>query len=414
MKTNLEHLVEHTLPISYTIFLMGFFLFPSSKFLSNFYYLLVALPFFLLLVLKKINPKVFFTSTTILLVGLYFFYMFCTLFWAESFGISDLSQYGRRILYILIFIAATIYLTQTNAQFLKKLLTYVCSVAIIVGFGNALFYYSKHSIFGTLWGYGLLSSPSRAASQYGFVTIASIYLLLQQRTLRAQFFYSGMVLVNFSYVLLAQSRTTLIALAITIFTWLLSAWLFHGVEENNYLKRLSVLLVVLFVGISALLFGFPEFSKAIFEKQGLLYRLEMWKQLLGQIEKAPWFGHGLNAQVRLVMPNGFVFIHPHSVYMGTLFYGGIIGLLILLAALFCALWQSFNPLGHRRNLALASMILYGALTMVSNGNMVIHHPQPFWLFLWFPVALVGTSELSSDLSYSQVEIPSEEARRMVP
>ena len=90
MKTNLEHLVEHTLPISYTIFLMGFFLFPSSKFLSNFYYLFVAFPFFLLLVLKKINPKVFFTSTTILLVGLYFFYMFCTLFWAETFGISDL------------------------------------------------------------------------------------------------------------------------------------------------------------------------------------------------------------------------------------------------------------------------------------------------------------------------------------
>ncbi|MEJ2363154.1 MAG: hypothetical protein P8075_08495 [Deltaproteobacteria bacterium] len=413
MKTKLEHLVENIIPISYTIFLMGFFLFPSSKFLSNFYYLIVALPFFLLLVLKKIDPKVFFSSRTILLVSLYFFYMFCTLFWAESLGISDLSQYGRRVLYILIFIAVTIYLTQSNSQFLKKLLTYVCSVAIIVGIGNALFYYSKHSIFGTLWGYGLLSSPSRAASQYGFVTIASIYLLLQQRTMKAQFLYAGMVLVNLSYVLLAQSRTTLIALAVTIFTWLLSAWLFHGVEENNYLKKLSVLLVLLSVGFSVLIIAFPEFSRAIFHKQGLLYRIEMWKQLLVQIEKAPWFGHGLNAEVRLVMPNGFVFIHPHSVYMGTLFYGGITGLLILLAALFSALWQSFNPLGHRRSLALASMTLYGVLTMVSNGNMVIHHPQPFWLFLWFPVALVGASELSSNLSHGQVEIPSEDAHRLV-
>ena len=113
------------------------------------------------------------------------------------------------------------------------------------------------------------------------------------------------------------------------------------------------------------------------------------------------------------MLNGFVFIHPHSVYMGTLFYGGIIGLLILLAALFSDLCQSFNPLGHRRNLALASMILYGALAIVSNGNMLIHHPQPFWLFLWFPVALVGTSELPSDSSYGQVEISSEDARRVV-
>jgi O-antigen ligase len=405
MKANFKRIVEHIIPISYTIFLIGFFLFTSSKFLSNFYYLGVAFPFFLLIVLKEINPKVFFSSRTILFVTIYFMYMFCTLFWAESFGLSDLSKYGRRALYILMFIAVTIYLTQSNPHFLKRLLTYVCSAAILVGIGNALFYYSKHPVLGTLWGYGLLSSPSRAASQYGFVTIASIYLLLQQRTTKAQFLYAGMVLVNLSYVLLAQSRTTLIALVITIFTWQLSAWLFYRGDENNHLKKLFVLLVLLSAGISALIIGFPEFSKAIFHKQGFLYRIEMWKQLLAQIANAPWFGHGLNAEIRLVMPNGFVFIHPHSVYMGTLFYGGITGLLILLATLFSALWQGFKPLGQHRNLALASMILYGALAIVSNGNMLIHHPKPFWLFLWFPVALVAATELSDDLSSVHPETP---------
>ncbi len=413
MKANLKHIVEHFIPIFYTIFLIGFFLFPSSKFLSNFYYLGVAFPFFLLIVLKKINPKVFFSSRTILFVTIYFIYMFCTLFWAESFGVSDLSKYGRRVLYILIFIAVTIYLTQSNPHFLKRLLTYVCSAAVIVATGNALFYYSKHPFPTTLWGYGLLSSPSRAASIYGFVTIASIYLVLQQRTTRAQFLYSGMVLVNFSYVLLAQSRTTLIALAVTVFTWQSSAWLFHGGEENNHLKKLLVLLVLLSAGISALIIGFPEFSKEIFHKQGLVYRIEMWKQLLVQITSAPWFGHGLNADIRLVMPSGFVFIHPHSVYMGTLFYGGIAGLLILLATLSSALWQGFRLFGQKRNLALASMILYGALAIVSNGNMLIHHPKPFWLFLWFPVALVASTELSNDLSHGQIEIANEDARRVV-
>jgi len=413
MKTNLTHLVERFIPISYGIFLIGFFLFPSSKFLSNFYYMGVAFPFFLLIVLKKVNLKLLFSSRTILFVTIYFIYMVCTLFWAESFDISDLSKYGLRVLYILIFITVTIYLLRSDPAFLKRLLTYVCAVAVIVGIGNALFYYSKHPILGTLWGYGLLSSPSRAASQYGFVTIASIYLLLQQRTTKAQFLYSGMVLVNFSYVLLAQSRTTLIALVVTLFTWQLSAWLFHGVEESNYLKKLSVLLVLLSAGVSVLIIGFPEFSKAIFHQQGLLYRIEMWKQLLVQIEKAPWFGHGLNADIRLVMPNGFVFVHPHSVYMGTLFYGGITGLLILLATLLSALWQGFRPLRQGRNLALASMVLYGALAIVSNGNMLIHRPKPFWLFLWFPVALVASTELSNDLSHGQVEIANEDARRVV-
>jgi len=413
MKTNLTHLVERFIPISYGIFLVGFFLFPSSKFLSNFYYMGVFSPFLLLIVLKKVNPKLLFSSRTILFVTTYFIYMVCTLFWAEIFDISDLSKYGLRVLYILIFITVTIYLFRSDPAFLKRLLTYLCSVAVIVGIGNALFYYSKDPSFSTLWGYGLLSSPSRAASQYGFVTIASIYLLLQQRTTKAQFLYSGMVLVNFSYVLLAQSRTTLIALAVTIFTWQLSAWLFHGVEKNSYLKKLSVLLVLLSAGISALIIGFPEFSKAIFHKQGLLFRIEMWKQLLVQIERAPWFGHGINADIRLVMPNGFIFVHPHSVYMGTLFYGGIVGLLILLATLLSALWQGFSPLRQGRNLALASMILYGALAIISNGNMLIHRPKPFWLFLWFPVALVASTELSDDLSHEQVKIANEDARQEV-
>jgi O-antigen ligase len=138
----------------------------------------------------------------------------------------------------------------------------------------------------------------------------------------------------------------------------------------------------------------------------------MWRQLFAQISNVPWFGHGLNAEIRLVMSNGFVFIHPHSVYMGTLFYGGIIGLLLLLATLISALWQSFSPFGQGQNLALFSMILYGALAIVSNGNMLIHHPKPFWLFLWFPVSLVASTELSNYLSHGQVEIASEGARRV--
>ena len=414
MKTKLNRAVEHIIPVSYTIFLIGFFLFPSSKFLSNFYYLSVAFPFFLLIVLKKINPKVFFSSRTILLVTLFFSYMFCTLFWAESFNVSDLSKYGRRALYILIFIAVTIYLRQSNPHFVERLLTYVCSLAVMIGIGNALLYYSQHPLASTLWGYGLLSSPSRAASLYGFATIASLYLFLQQRVAKAQVLYAAMVLVNFSYVLMAQSRTTLIALAVTIFAWQASAWLFYRGDENNHRRKLFVLLVLLSAGISALIIGFPEFSKAIFHKQGLLYRIEMWKQLLAQIAKAPWFGHGLNAEIRLVMTNEYVFIHPHSVYMGTLFYGGITGLLILLATLFSALWQGFRALEQNGNLLFASMILYGGLAIVSNGNMLIHHPKPFWLFLWFPVALVAATEMSNELSHGQIDMVSEDARQAIP
>ena len=60
-----------------------------------------------------------------------------------------------------------------------------------------------------------------------------------------------------------------------------------------------------------------------------------------------------------------------------------------------------------------ALILYGALTIVSHGNMLIHHPKPFWLFLWFPLSLIASTEMPNDLSHGHVEMVNEEARQVV-
>ena len=106
MKKNLIQQWRYFLPASYTIFILGFFFFPSSKSLSNFFYLAVAFPFVIIMFLKKVNLRPLFSSRTFLLIAIYLVYMFCTLFWADSFGMSDISKYGRRVLYILIFLIA--------------------------------------------------------------------------------------------------------------------------------------------------------------------------------------------------------------------------------------------------------------------------------------------------------------------
>jgi hypothetical protein len=49
------------------------------------------------------------------------------------------------------------------------------------------------------------------------------------------------------------------------------------------------------------------------------------------------------------------------------------------------------------------MVLYGALCIGPNGNMLIHHPKPFWLFFWFPLALVVASELPGHPLHDELE-----------
>jgi O-antigen ligase len=402
---NVKYLRQYFLPASYTIFILGFFFFPSSKFLSNFYYLAVAFPFLILILMKKVDFRPFFSSRTFLLITIYLFYMFCTLFWADSLGLADLSKYGRRVLYILIFIGVTIHLTQSYSTFIQRLLVLLCFTGSTVAVATIVLYYRQHPFPGTrLFGYGLLHNPFKASSLYGIIVIACIYFILQQRTVKMQLIYVGLLVTSLSYMLLAQSRGPLLAFVVSMLAWHVSAWLLQGERHLNHRNKLFVVLVLISVVISALFIFDPEyFNLSFLTRISSRHRLEMWEQLLVRIKDAPWFGHGLSATARTITSDGFVYVHPHSVYVGTLLYGGIVGLSFLVAVVLSALWQGFKRLGTTINLTSATMVFYGALCIGPNGNMLIHHVKPFWLFFWFPIALVVASELPGHPLHGELE-----------
>jgi O-antigen ligase len=393
---NVKKLRQYFLPASYTIFILGFFLFPSSKSLSNFFYLAVAFPFVILIFLKKVDLRSLFSSRTFLLVAIYLVYMFCTLFWSGSFGMSDLSKYGRRVMYILIFIGVTIHLTRSYSTFIQRLLVLLCCTGSIVAVATIVLYYRQHPFPSTrLLGYGLLHNPFKASSLYGIIAIACMYFVLQQRTVKMQLLYVGLLVTSLSYMLLAQSRGPLLAFVVSMLAWQLSAWLLQGERHLNHRNKLLVVLVLISVVISALVIFNPEyFNLSFLTRISSRHRLEMWEQLLVRIKDAPWLGHGLTADARTTTSDGFLYIHPHSVYVGTLLYGGIVGLSLVVSIVISALWQGFKRLGTPINLTSATMVLYGALCIGPNGNMLIHHVKPFWLFFWFPLALVVASELA--------------------
>ncbi len=405
----LKQLRQYFLPASYTVFILGFFLFPTSKFLSNFFYLAVVFPFVILILMKKVDLRSLFSSRTFLLLTLYLVYMFCTLFWADSLGFADLSKYGRRVLYILIFIGVTIHLTQSYSTFLQRLLVLLCFTGSIVAVATIVLYYKQHPFPGTrLFGYGLLHNPFKASSLYGIIAIACIYFILQQRTVKMQLLYMGLLVTSLSYMLLAQSRGPLLAFVVSMLAWQLSAWLLQGERHLDHRNKLFVVLVLISVVISALFIFNPEyFNLSFLTRISSRHRLEMWEQLFLRIKDAPWFGHGLSATARTITSDGFVYVHPHSVYVGTLLYGGIVGLSFLVAVVLSALWQGFKRLGTPINLTSAIMVFYGALCIGPNGNMLIHHVKPFWLFFWFPLALVVASELPGHPFHGEYMTPDE-------
>ena len=118
--------------------------------------------------MKKVYLRSLFSSRTFLLLTIYLVYMFCTLFWADSLGLADLSKYGRRVMYILIFVGVTIHLTRSYSTFIQRLLVLLCCTGSIVAVATIVLYYRQNPFPSTrLFGYGLLHNPFKASSLYG-------------------------------------------------------------------------------------------------------------------------------------------------------------------------------------------------------------------------------------------------------
>ena len=406
---NVKQLSQYCLPVSYTIFILGFFYFPSSKFLSNFYYLTVVFPFVILLLMKKVDIRPLFSSRNFLLITIYLVYMFATLFWADNASISDFSKYGLRLMYVLIFLSVTIHLTQSYPTFLQKLLKVLCWAAAGFAVAKILSFYSQHPFPTTrLLGDGLLKLSFRASSQYGIVAIACTHFILQQRAVKTKLLYVGPLLASLSYMLLSQSRGALLAFAVSLLAWQVSTLLLQKENYSIHRHKLPVALVSIFVVISVLCMLNPEYFKlAFFRSISVNHRLQMWEQLLVRIKDAPWFGYGLTADPRTTTSDGFLYSHPHSVYVGTFLYGGIAGLSLLISMVISALWQGFGRVRQPLNSLAACMVLYGSICIGPNGNMLIHHPKPFWLFFWFPLALVVASEIPGHPLHGEHMAPDE-------
>ena len=392
---NLTLLRKYFLAISYTVFMLGFFIFPSSRFHSNFFYVAIAFPFLILILMKKINLKLFFSNRIFLLSTIFLVYMFFTLFWANNYEMSDFFKYGRRVFYILIFIAVTIYLFQTYPNLFQKLLMLLCWTAAIVALGYFWVYYRRHILWVMrLHGYGQLNNPVLASSTYGFIIIASVHLLFQQHDIKMKFFYMGISLVFFIYMLLTKSRGPLLALFVTMIVWLIIVWMVprQNINIRQNIKNMKWVILPLIAAAGLVWLMNPEFIKS-FSSRGFSYRFEIWQKILAQITESPWFGHGLNAKAQTIMSDRKMIIHPHSIYLSTTFYGGIVGLLLLVAMLGFAVWTGFVQVRRPQKFLVISLLLFGALCMVTDGNTLINHPRPFWIFFWFPIAVAAAFEL---------------------
>ncbi len=229
-----------------------------------------------------------------------------------------------------------------------------------------------------LYGLGRLNNPVISATAYGFAAILAIHSILFDQDLTRRGLFAVSLVVFLAAIVLSGTRS--IWLGLLISTALGLRFLFHG---NLRLQFLSVVvLTVVLTGLVFTTYGTDELMR-----RALSFRPEIWAEFVTRTLNNGWItGSGIATATTFVLPE-LTIQHPHSLFVSTFFYGGLVGSL-----LFCLV---LGQVAYAVRLSetsvegwLCGMLLsYGVVLAVFDGNHLLTKVDHIWLTIWFPCAL---------------------------
>lgn len=209
------------------------------------------------------------------------------------------------------------------------------------------------------------------------------YAQSRKKVPRLLYFVSGCVVLFAIYH--TAARTAWIA------TMLGVASLFYYMDRKARTSLLFLIIPSTLVIIPYTLL-YPE---AIVRK-GLTYRDHIWVEHVARLESwKDWvFGKGMGAIEPFVkLPGGSLAIHPHSIYIETLYTGGLVAVFLLFFVLITALYCLLDRKLCFKGKEFVGPLLVGAIVaMAVDFNDLFGTPNLVWLWFWFPMAvlLAGT------------------------
>ena len=226
-----------------------------------------------------------------------------------------------------------------------------------------------------LYSMGRLSNPVIGAVSYGFVAVLAAYLVLISRR-RTQLLLLGVLAVLTWAIALSGTRTVWLALIISC-----AVGIYLSIPERS--KTLIPVMIVIIVSIALATLGLDEFLRRSFS-----FRPEIWSHFitltisdLGTL----LLGAGSGTPTDWVT-SVEVFKHPHSIFVSTFYFGGLIGLLLLLATYFLAtkkVIQSKDPIAP----LAAMLVVFGLIIGLLDGDNLLTKIDYLWWVFWLPIAL---------------------------
>jgi hypothetical protein len=237
-----------------------------------------------------------------------------------------------------------------------------------------------------LYALGRLSNPVIGALSYGFAAVLAAYMFLTESRRLARVGYLFAILLFVFAIVLTGSRGAYLALAAAM-----SIGVLLNYPGNRKLQVLGVAGTLTVLSAAAYFFLGPEllFSRA------LSFRPEIWSEFVSRtIASNAWIGAGMTTDSEFQLPE-LLIQHPHSAFIATFYYGGLIGLALYLGLILRAI-QSLGGMGQNNARLLGSMLLAFGLTATAlDGNELISKVNYLWFLVWLPIGLALRGKASN-------------------
>ena len=361
----------------------GYYLLPSSQ-ANNFPTFLLSLSMIFYVVLDTESIKTFDHSGLVKVLMLLLFYMATTGFWFYDGQLLQVLKLYADAFLVFSFIFSLIILFRKAENFLYLLVVTIVLAALLSALEWLYLTMTSDDIVSAV---GRLRYSALAAISWGFAVILALWLTAVSATPIAKICWAIAGLFLAIAALYQEILYVQIALSIAIAS---AGYLHLKASWSQKKPRVFVIgCVVVFFALSLFL------SASLNEIQN--DRPTIWNQSvqhLFDVPGKPLFGFGLMGDTTMSLPCEVHYAgevchvsHPHSLFVSTLVYGGIIGLFLLFTLL---IW-TMNILAsdiHQRPAQLALVILsYAIPLLLFDGDRIIDKIDIVWLLLWLPIGI---------------------------
>lgn len=162
------------------------------------------------------------------------------------------------------------------------------------------------------------------------------------------------------------------------------------IRITNVSNRSLFIMLFTILFFSGVMHYYDIFEKLVNRFTDVIYsggvRMDIWSHALGLVKDNLFFGQGVEYELSFVNKLNESITTTHSIYIGVLLKGGIIGSVLFLLMIFSGVVSGVKQFirGERYGLAI---LIFMLIFISSQGMFVIGNPNEQWILFWLPLAI---------------------------